>query len=256
MTKITLDRETFKALASDTRLNILKALDGRRMSLTDIIQATNLNKATLHEHLTKLNEAGLVKRHEREGHKWVHYQLTWKGESLLHPENTRIVVLFTTTFIAFWVGILQLLWYVKGTVANIGYNIFTVGDTVVLTRSSEADFARYASLAGSENASALPPSLKMVLDFIHGNAFQTDSTSIPLNHDFSVITNAYTHGTSGSSLPFTEGSRLVVDESTGVLQAVSQDPLLLYLAVTCFLAFTVLLCVGIWRLWENKTQKL
>ncbi len=31
MTKITLDRETFKALASDTRLDILKTLDGKNM---------------------------------------------------------------------------------------------------------------------------------------------------------------------------------------------------------------------------------
>ena len=92
MSKVTLDMSTFKALASDTRLDILRALDGKKMGLKDISQATKLNKATLHEHLTKLNEAGLVKRKEREGHKWVYYKLTWKGECLLHPENTRIVV--------------------------------------------------------------------------------------------------------------------------------------------------------------------
>jgi DNA-binding transcriptional ArsR family regulator len=56
MTKVTLDRETFKALASDTRLDILKSLDGRHMSLKDICTATKMNKATLHEHLVKLNE--------------------------------------------------------------------------------------------------------------------------------------------------------------------------------------------------------
>ena len=75
MTKLTLDMNTFKALASDTRLDILKALDGKKLSLKDISRITNLNKATLHEHLTKLNEAGLVKKKEREGHKWVYYKL-------------------------------------------------------------------------------------------------------------------------------------------------------------------------------------
>lgn len=115
MTKITLDRETFKALASDTRLDILKNLDGRPMGLNDIAKVTNLNKATLHEHLTKLNEAGLIKRSEREGHKWVYYRLTWKGEGLLHPENTRIVVLFTMTFVALAVSILNIVSYIKGT---------------------------------------------------------------------------------------------------------------------------------------------
>lgn len=99
MSKVTLDLNAFKALASDTRLNLLRTLDGKKMNLKDISNVTHLNKATLHEHLSKLYEAGLVKRKEREGHKWVYYKLTWKGSSLLHPENTKIAVLFCTTFI-------------------------------------------------------------------------------------------------------------------------------------------------------------
>jgi DNA-binding transcriptional ArsR family regulator len=124
MTKVTLDRETFKALASDTRLNILRTLDGKKLGLNDISKATNLNKATLHEHLSKLNQAGLVKKKEREGHKWVYYKLTWKGENLLHPENTKIVVLFSLTFIALWAGIIQIYWYVKGTVLGVAQGGF------------------------------------------------------------------------------------------------------------------------------------
>jgi DNA-binding transcriptional ArsR family regulator len=62
MPKVTLDMAAFKALASDTRLDILKSLDGKKMSLKDISNATKLNKATLHEHLSKLHEAGLVKK--------------------------------------------------------------------------------------------------------------------------------------------------------------------------------------------------
>jgi len=58
MPKVTLDKEMFKALASDTRLDILRVLDGKKLGLKDISNATNLNKATLHEHLTKLHEAG------------------------------------------------------------------------------------------------------------------------------------------------------------------------------------------------------
>ena len=123
MTKVTLDMDTFKALASDTRLDILRILDGKNLSLKDISNATQLNKATLHEHLAKLNEAGLVKRKEREGHKWVTYKLTWKGECLLHPENTRIVVMFAVTFIALWTGVIQLLLYAKGTIVSSGQNI-------------------------------------------------------------------------------------------------------------------------------------
>ncbi|MCX6666010.1 MAG: winged helix-turn-helix domain-containing protein [Euryarchaeota archaeon] len=270
MTKITLDRETFKALASDTRLNILKSLDGKKMNLNDIIQATNLNKATLHEHMTKLNEAGLVKKHEREGHKWVYYQLTWKGESLLHPENTRIVVLFTTTFIALWVGILQLIWYVKGTATNIGYKLFTVGEDVVMTNPGSTEFLNSPQLLqdgynasshqlysyNGQNVSALPSDANVILNFLKGNSVSAPSGSIPLNGNLLAIqteSDAVSWAT-GSSLP--PNSRLVVDQTSGVLNAINQDPLLLYIALACFIVFTVVLCVSLWRFSENRLQKL
>jgi len=100
MSKVILDLESFKALSSDTRVDILKALDGKKMGLNDLCKQTQLTKATLHEHLNKLVQAGLIKKNQRDGHKWVYYKLSWKGSSLLHPENTRVMLLFTTTIIA------------------------------------------------------------------------------------------------------------------------------------------------------------
>lgn len=209
MSKVTLDRETFKALASDTRLDILRSLDGKNMSLKDISIATNLNKATLHEHLTKLHEAGLVKRKEREGHKWVYYKLTWKGEGLLHPENTRIVVLFSATFVALWMGIIQVFWYVKGTITNLGHNVL-YGNQGVL---SNGDGGLKA------NESVIPFDV-------------ADAPSIP------------------------ENSRLILDSSDGGFSVLYQDPLFLYIAVVCFVVFTVVLCISFWRLWVNREPKL
>jgi len=112
MTKLILDLNSFKALASETRLDILRSLDGKKMSLNDISKKTSMNKTTIHEHLTKLNAAGLVKRKERQGHKWVYYNLTWKGSSLLHPENTKVVVLFAATIITLISGMAGLVNYV------------------------------------------------------------------------------------------------------------------------------------------------
>lgn len=113
MGKVTLDKETFKALASESRLEILRSLDGKALSLKEISRMTNLNKATLHEHLKKLTDAGLVKKKSRPGHKWVYYRLSWKGESLLHPENTKIVVMFSTSFFVFLIGVIQVVQYIK-----------------------------------------------------------------------------------------------------------------------------------------------
>lgn len=113
MTKVILDKQSFKVLASGTRLDILKTLDGKKMNLNDICRATNLHKMTLHEHLSKLAEAGFIKRIEREGHKWVYYKLSWKGESLLHPENTHIVVLFSFTLFIFFLGFVALINFIR-----------------------------------------------------------------------------------------------------------------------------------------------
>ena len=108
-----MDIESFKALASETRLDILRVLDGKKMNLSDITKATKLHKMTLHEHLSKLTSAGFIKKIEREGHKWVYYKLSWKGQSLLHPENTRIVVMFSMTFFILIFGIFSFISYIS-----------------------------------------------------------------------------------------------------------------------------------------------
>ena len=247
MTKVTLDRETFKALASDTRLDILKSLDGRHMSLKDICTATKMNKATLHEHLVKLNEAGLIRKNEREGHKWVYYKLTWKGECLLHPENTRIVVLFTTTFIALWIGIVQFMQYVKGTVMNLGYNILTVGNDAILTKGKEALVDAEYLKAAHVYYSGTPDILNVLME---KNYWTYNSSSIPLGKDLTFFR------TSSETDVLPTGTHYVADKSEGIIQAVYQDPTLLYIAIACLTVFTIVLCISLWRLWENKTQKL
>jgi len=113
MTKVTLKMDDFKALASDSRLEIIKALDGKKLGLKELSKSTKLNKMTLHEHLSKLVETGFVKRIEREGHKWVYYKLTWKGESLIHPENTKVVLLFCSTIFTLFAGIIGFVFVIK-----------------------------------------------------------------------------------------------------------------------------------------------
>lgn len=95
--KITLDREVFKALASDTRLDILKALDVRQKTVTELAKELGLNKATVFEHLEKLAAVDLIQKLEDE-RKWVYWQLTWKGRRLLHPEKITLALLLSSAF--------------------------------------------------------------------------------------------------------------------------------------------------------------
>jgi DNA-binding transcriptional ArsR family regulator len=85
--KVTLDLETFKALASETRLNVLRALDERRKTLSELSREMDLNKATVHEHLQLLAATGLVTKKD-EGRKWIYWELSWRGQRLLHPQET------------------------------------------------------------------------------------------------------------------------------------------------------------------------
>lgn len=97
--KITLDRETFKALASDTRIGILKSLNIRRKTLSELAKEYKMSVSTIKEHLDNLAKAGLVEQKD-EGHKWKYYELTRKGRGVLNPEEKKIWILLSLSALA------------------------------------------------------------------------------------------------------------------------------------------------------------
>ena len=107
MTKIVLDAEAFKALASDTRLQILKAVDARPLTVSELSRLLNLNKATVFEHLKQLMAADLTKREDDPARKWVYYRLTWKGKNVLHPENAQIFLMLGMAAMGLGAAVLQ-----------------------------------------------------------------------------------------------------------------------------------------------------
>ncbi|HKZ60300.1 MAG TPA: winged helix-turn-helix domain-containing protein [Candidatus Thermoplasmatota archaeon] len=111
--KIVLDQESFKALASDTRIEILKKLDNTQLTVTDLANAMAVNKSAVHKHLTRLVEAGLVKKKEGD-RKWVYYTLSLKGAQLLHPERVQIALMLAATAVAVSFGIYQIMSYLGG----------------------------------------------------------------------------------------------------------------------------------------------
>ena len=272
MSKITLDMNTFKALASDSRLDILRALDGKKLSLKDISKITCLNKATLHEHLIKLNEAGLVKKYEREGHKWVYYRLSWKGEGLLHPENNRIVVLFTTTLISLFFGILHLINFVKGYVVGKAVNFIGSNSTAIypaiktgnyLNAGASTEFAQspiFNVPLLNQTTSDLSRSLTQSSNIkdIVGNTLKTEHISWNSKGVDLVYWNE--RGVEevlnkGSSIdPSVSGETITnIPQS---LVAVYHDPNIQAIAIILFAICGILLSIGIWRLLKNKKKTL
>ncbi|PKL55186.1 MAG: TrmB family transcriptional regulator [Methanomicrobiales archaeon HGW-Methanomicrobiales-6] len=83
---IILTKDTFEVLASGTRLDILKALHIRRMTITELAADLGLAKSTVHHHLQRLADAGFVAAGD-DGHAWVYYALTPEGLALLQPHG-------------------------------------------------------------------------------------------------------------------------------------------------------------------------
>jgi len=114
--KITLDLNSFKALASETRVRILKKLGERRATASELASLLDVSVQAASEHLEKMRAAGLVARVSREEEpprKWVYYELTDKGRALLQPESTKkIWVLLGTSVLAIAAGFSRVLFNV------------------------------------------------------------------------------------------------------------------------------------------------
>jgi len=93
--KVELDKQALFALASDSRIEILKALGPQRRTVTQLAESLGIDKAAVHRHLKKLEEGGFVVRDEDHG--FVYYGLSWKARDIISPgENTKIVIVFAS----------------------------------------------------------------------------------------------------------------------------------------------------------------
>lgn len=227
----------------------------KKLNLNDICNKTNLNKATLHEHLQKLNDAGLVIRREREGHKWVYYKLTWKGECLLHPENTKIVVLFTTTFIMLFFGIVSMVNFIKGKV--IGKAVLLQDAESMLLYNGENGIP-IANLPLGNTPTNLSDYLLNNSDLkgIFGQVIDKSNLQWKYNNgkildDMKSLAQNYEKLYKKDEFISSNS-----DKTTGTIFAVFHDPYLQYIAIICITLFLIFLVIGIWGLHKNKTPKL
>ena len=113
-----IDKKTIKALSADRRVEILKSLKQRRKMPSELSRELDLAPSTIVEHLNILEEAGLVLRKET-GRKWIYYELTNKGESLITPKiPVQFILMLTLGFIVIFSGIANLY--------AVSYEFFTI----------------------------------------------------------------------------------------------------------------------------------
>ncbi len=99
--ELKVSKNLMKTLTVDTRANILKSLEKRPMTASELSRKLGKHVTTVSEHLDILRNTDLVERVERPGRKWIYYKLTKPAQKILHPASYRWSFIFLVTFLSF-----------------------------------------------------------------------------------------------------------------------------------------------------------
>ena len=92
MSDLSLTKTEFKALASDSRTTMLKALLERNCTLSELATRLDMKAPTIKEHANILIGSGLIQLKD-EGRKWKYYSLTRKGRDILEAKQRQSNIL-------------------------------------------------------------------------------------------------------------------------------------------------------------------
>ena len=105
--ELRISRNVMKAFSASTRTEILRSLEQRQMTASELSRYLGKHVTTITEHLDLLAESKLIERIERQGHKWVYYKLSSLGKNILHPQPYKIIFVLTLSIIALSFGFLS-----------------------------------------------------------------------------------------------------------------------------------------------------
>jgi len=117
--ELKVSKKLLKTLTVDTRTDILKNLEKRPMTASELSRKLDKHVTTVSEHLNVLKKSDLVERVERPGRKWIYYRLTKPGQRIVHPTSYRFVFVFVVAFFAL-VGC----WYLSSVDAYPGHWLY------------------------------------------------------------------------------------------------------------------------------------
>jgi ArsR family transcriptional regulator, arsenate/arsenite/antimonite-responsive transcriptional repressor len=109
-TSFTIDRTTIDSLSSESRVLMLSAIRNRKKTNAELAKELSLKPSTIHHHLERLKEAGLVESTE-DGHKWIYYDLTPFGRALLNPDKKMNVSIILSSVLTFVVALTAIYTY-------------------------------------------------------------------------------------------------------------------------------------------------
>ena len=127
-------KELLKTITVDSRVQILKALEDRPMTASELSRFLDRHVTTVSEHLDLLKGSNLIERIERQGRKWIYYKLTKEGKRILHPESYRWVMIIALTFFITISGFY--VWNADAYPGQILYGIKRIRESIQLSISS------------------------------------------------------------------------------------------------------------------------
>jgi len=105
-----LDKQSLKALGAETRQDIIKLLTQRPYTASELSKLLGKHVTTIAEHLSMLEHSGIVSKKD-DGHKWLYYSLTTKGERLTKPKFYAWTIVLALSGIAIIGGVVDLFSY-------------------------------------------------------------------------------------------------------------------------------------------------
>jgi len=155
--ELTIDKKVIRAISSNTRVSILKALRQRQKTQSEIAVELNFSVPTVLEHIEQLEDAHLVERVPTDKErKWVYYQLTKTGRNVIESKRMNIIVLLA-------IGLLAI------TTAFVFFNVYkpysqTSYMALETTGASEASGAtKTSAMAASQTAASVFPLFEVLV---------------------------------------------------------------------------------------------
>lgn len=100
-------------LDSENRLKILKILNGKRATISELSRSLNVSKSTTLYHILRLSEIGFVNRLDNGERKWVYYELSRKGRTVIQTKKITVGLLLSSSVLSLIAGILQVERYIE-----------------------------------------------------------------------------------------------------------------------------------------------
>jgi predicted transcriptional regulator len=129
--KIFVPVQTFKNLISEDTLQIIQLLDKHSFSLHQLKEKTGISQERIQMQLEKLIDGNVIKTKRTKNP--IQYTLTFKGSSLLHPENNRIMVLFSASLVTLVISASSFIYWItqKTPTPEDGIHLLQESDRVV-----------------------------------------------------------------------------------------------------------------------------